>query len=1280
MNSDTGYPASSKGRQNREETNMDSGHDVRGSQAKPMRVAAMRPSDSGFRVAEREDGGTGIAILLAPNEHSNQDFAEKERLDNKRHDNSHGHHAIAVPANSFKVGNEEQQQQLDAPTDHHSHHRHQCDDDDCSDHGDSHHHLPKSGPTADRIKSFFASLGPPTTHAHHDPFNAPAHMIHAPGTSKPTCSKHQSATLKQKPVVKQPSVASFRAAPTAAFSKEPTALLLHHHSVDPLNAPAHQIHALAHSQPLSQSHTDDLSRYSGPTPEEEIAHLQHVKNRQRGDSYGHHAIAFPAHRPNKIKEDEDLDDPTDYHNHHRHQCDDDDCSDHDYSHHHLIKSEDSMASSSLTAPTQVHVAPQYRHITQQPAARPSMSFAKATMSSALKSQSTVSRHTVDPLDSPVHLIHAAKKAQTAAPKAKAVAPQTKPIVRQSVVPPKTITKVTPKVTPKAAPKVAPKVDPKAILKVDPKVAPKVIPKIASSVRTPKARPAALNRHSVGPFNTPAHLIHAVAPKQIIPVLESASAPTQKFSANRPASIIQYSEHSGRSVGHRGHHALQDLNPVTAPEYYIEGPQHHAPSQRHSASAGPTRATLARKQDYHQTQSTDHSDADQIPEDELAHLQHIENRQCDNSHGHHAIAVPDHREHRSHHQHEYDDATDKHDHFRHQPHDEDCGEYHDEFGYLPLVDPISSALGPVKGPQYDIEGPSRHQSHKHKHRRYAGSEETMLPLSWFTEPLITHIATTIPANTITPEESAARRHLENKKCDNSDDHHAIAVPTHRNHKPHHNHENDDATDKHNHFRYQPRDENCGGYHDSEGYLRASRADDSPLLTLRKMFSAANSSGVDNYTYAEAVTHKRHAHLSSLSVKASKASRCKPRRVVKSQSDLNRQLQHLGRSYGHRGHHAQRDLKPAHKHNHHRSKEPILPLSWFEESTQYQSVTHVATVQAAPDTDTVTHRRLENKRRYNSGGHHAIAVPAHRPRKHKHNHDNNDPVDKHHFRHQSHDESNGELHDNERFLRASAAFDSPLLALRRLFSAANSSGLGEYTYAEAVSRRCHLHYGRIHIAAIKPKVYHDDVSTLEMNLGSLFAERSDVSAPEMNLGTLFAEHSDASTPKMNLGALFAEHKSTSHLELSYLSEHLGRSYGHHGYHPQQDLNHVERPDYDIIGPQHQPQQAPTHSHNPQLFVVLSSHRHSSKVSSSNAAPLNPSSSSSFPTDTIEPQKGAKGNKRVTDAELEAARRRQHLENKRRGNSRGHHVRAIPARHGPKYRHNHDHDDPTGHHDHF
>lgn len=60
MNSDTDYPSSSKRRSNNrgEESGMDSSHNARGSKAEPMRVAAMRPTDSKFRVAEREDGGT----------------------------------------------------------------------------------------------------------------------------------------------------------------------------------------------------------------------------------------------------------------------------------------------------------------------------------------------------------------------------------------------------------------------------------------------------------------------------------------------------------------------------------------------------------------------------------------------------------------------------------------------------------------------------------------------------------------------------------------------------------------------------------------------------------------------------------------------------------------------------------------------------------------------------------------------------------------------------------------------------------------------------------------------------------------------------------------------------------------------------------------------------------------------------------------------------------------------------------------------------------------------
>lgn len=55
MNSDPGPPASLN---YREESGMDSGHGARGSNAEPMRVACMRPTDSEFRVAESEDGGT----------------------------------------------------------------------------------------------------------------------------------------------------------------------------------------------------------------------------------------------------------------------------------------------------------------------------------------------------------------------------------------------------------------------------------------------------------------------------------------------------------------------------------------------------------------------------------------------------------------------------------------------------------------------------------------------------------------------------------------------------------------------------------------------------------------------------------------------------------------------------------------------------------------------------------------------------------------------------------------------------------------------------------------------------------------------------------------------------------------------------------------------------------------------------------------------------------------------------------------------------------------------
>ncbi|KAF9902002.1 hypothetical protein EC991_005412 [Linnemannia zychae] len=485
------------------------------------------------------------------------------------------------------------------------------------------------------------------------------------------------------------------------------------------------------------------------------------------------------------------------------------------------------------------------------------------------------------------------------------------------------------------------------------------------------------------------------------------------------------------------------------------------------------------------------------------------------------------------------------------------------------------LNPVEGPQYDISGPPRQTHHK-------TTEQLILPVAWFAESLSIHIpgkSTALAAPISHEEEAAVRRHIENRRRGNSHGHHAHAVPAHRLRKPHHNHNNDDASDKHDHFRHQPHSENCGtDYHDELGFLRASIASDSPLLTLRKMFSAANSSCLGNYTYAEAVTHKRHTP--SPPIKPSKVSRrSKPKKAIKPALSLNRQ--HLGRSYGHRGHHAQKDLNPvegpeydivgppsqqSHKHRHsskgHNSNDSILPLSWFEEPTQTQQQ-HFSSIEAAPtvsELDASARRHLENRRRGNSDGHHARAVPAHRPRKPRHNHDNDDATDKHdHFRHQPHDENCGtDHHDELGNLHASAASDSPLLILRKMFSAANSSCLGNYTYAEAVSHKRHAHYPTYAVTvSAAPKT-----------------QRNNAATPEMNLGTLFSETEP----------ILSQHSSDHHAS----HEHHGRSFGHHGHHPQHDLNAVEGFDYDIEGYQHHPNDQDAHQQHQSIAAPKIVHK--------------------------------------------------------------------------------------------
>ncbi|KAF9132069.1 hypothetical protein BGW39_000864 [Mortierella sp. 14UC] len=717
------------------------------------------------------------------------------------------------------------------------------------------------------------------------------------------------------------------------------------------------------------------------------------------------------------------------------------------------------------------------------------------------------------------------------------------------------------------------------------------------------------------FNAPAHLLHrpmqSLAPSQPLPSLKVASAPKPT-----PSKASQSS------------HAHNDPLNAPAHLIHASSAAKPAPVQALKPKAAtPMQQPAAPKQNHRQFQPGNiYHSAHPIPEKEIAQQQHAENRQGGNSHGHHTYAVPAHHDHEIPFHPENEDPMDHHNHYRHQyegihqlqPNSSNDNSvdspmlnlgslfssanvsglgdytYSDAVTHMRHHAHHASAAHKSSPPrdvattemnlgslfaenesqsrpkahraepsqpreqvgrsyghhdlEYDIEGSSNHHRHQ---------DQPLLPTAWFKEPaqnaILIHIARGTLADSA-PEDPAERRHQENRQRGNSHCHHAHTVPAHRDHRPHHQHEYD-ATDKHNHFRYQPHDQNCGEHHDNFGNMLPTAAGDSPLISLAHLFSAA-SSGLSDYTYAEAAAHKRHAHPAPALKKHRRA-------IHKPQPSL-RSRQHLGRSYGHHGHHPQYDLNPVERSKydivglprqlHHKAREQfILPGAWFTESLLIYIASQAAAPAASmsPEDEAVARRHLENKRRGNSHSHHAHAVPAHRLCKPYHNHDNDDTTDNHnHCRPQPHDENCGtDHHDDLGFLRVSAASDSPRLTLRKMFSAANSSCFGDYTCAEAVSHKHHSH-APIHAAssAAAPKSHQNNAATPEMNLGALFTETD--SAPSH-------QH---------------EYHHGSH-------EHHERSFGHHGHHPQHDVNSVEGFDYDIEGYQHHPneqeeqQQAPT-----------------------------------------------------------------------------------------------------------
>jgi hypothetical protein len=121
------------------------------------------------------------------------------------------------------------------------------------------------------------------SHAQYNPSNALTHLIHASDAIKVT-----------------PFHAPKPTAAAAVPKQKPT-------------TPERQI-----SIPLldhSQVHLKDTNFNVHPISKEEAAQQQHTKNYRLRNYHGQHAIAVPTKQLNKIKEDEDITDPMDYHNH-----------------------------------------------------------------------------------------------------------------------------------------------------------------------------------------------------------------------------------------------------------------------------------------------------------------------------------------------------------------------------------------------------------------------------------------------------------------------------------------------------------------------------------------------------------------------------------------------------------------------------------------------------------------------------------------------------------------------------------------------------------------------------------------------------------------------------------------------------------------------------------------------------------------------------------------------------------------------------------------------------
>ncbi|GJJ70303.1 hypothetical protein EMPS_02652 [Entomortierella parvispora] len=231
-------------------------------------------------------------------EYDEDSLHREEQLHNKMRGNSHGHHAIDVPDNrdSYKITHDHHSQD---PADHHDH--------------SPEMNLGSLSTETERTGNRAHSGHEPAQHedAHEHKDRSVGHHGHKPAHSLRPAEKHFDYDIDIRE------------------NEDPHA---HHH---PVHEKQLGYDAKGHPYPHGANYDSNNLYYHMPQQQRNVEVDQHVLNIHRGDSHGHHAIAVPDHRDRyKISHRHYEHDPTDHHNHHRHQCDDEYCSDHDESHVH----------------------------------------------------------------------------------------------------------------------------------------------------------------------------------------------------------------------------------------------------------------------------------------------------------------------------------------------------------------------------------------------------------------------------------------------------------------------------------------------------------------------------------------------------------------------------------------------------------------------------------------------------------------------------------------------------------------------------------------------------------------------------------------------------------------------------------------------------------------------------------------------------------------------------------------------------------------------------------